>query len=298
MASRPKLTVDTLKKLGARKLAELLLAEAAGNRPLKQALSSAISAQEGPAAVAASLHKRLIVIANVDSIHSYERGREMIAELEGLRTTITETVGDKDPNLALDLLWQLLDLHPSIFERVDDSSGRVGSVFRAACSDLGPIAEAARIEPHALAATVLAKVMNNGYGIYDGLIVSLNEALGKKGLADLRALLLQRREEYLTIEKRAAIDAGRFDHTLSALSLALRDIADCEGDADAFIDTYQGREPALRQRNCVATSTSGPSEGGVELSRPSSPVAGEQAFCSSRVDGCTDCSARCSAASR
>lgn len=62
------------------------------------------------------------------------------------------------------------------------------------------------------------------------------------GRANLRALLLQRRQEYLYADKRAAIDAGRFDYTLSGLSLALRDIADCEGDADAFIDTYRGRD--------------------------------------------------------
>ena len=242
MASRSKLTLEALTKLGARKLAELLLSEAHRNRQLKQTLNMEISAKEGPEALHASLRKRLITLANSSSMLSYERGRELIAELEGLRTTIAETVGSKHPKLALDLLWQFLDLHPLIIERVDDSNGRVGDVFRTACKDLGPLAEAARVEPQELAATTFAKVTNNGYGIYDGLIVSLNEPLGKKGRANLRALLLRRRQEYLSAEKRAAIDAGRFDYTLSGLSLALRDIADCEGDADAFIDTYRGRD--------------------------------------------------------
>jgi uncharacterized protein DUF6880 len=241
MASRPKPTIDALIKLGARKLAELLLAEAR-NRQLKQTLNLAISSKEGPAALGASLRKRLIKLANSNSMLSHERGRELIAELEGLCPTITNTFGAKDPNLALELLWQLLDLHPSTLERVDDSSGRVGDVFRVACDDLGPLAERARIDPQALAATVFVKVTNNGYGIYDSLIVKLNEALGKNGRAKLRALLLQRRQEYLTEDRRQSIDAGRFDYTLSGLSLALRDIADCEGDADAFIDTFRGRD--------------------------------------------------------
>ena len=47
MATRHKLTIETLTELGARKLAELLLAEAAGNRQLKQTLNLAISAKEG-----------------------------------------------------------------------------------------------------------------------------------------------------------------------------------------------------------------------------------------------------------
>ena len=135
---------------------------------------------------------------------SYEQGRDLIAELDGLRTTIVETVGAKDPGLALDLLWQFLDLHPSTLERVDDSSGRVGDVFRAACDDLGPLAESAKIDAQALAATVFEKVSNNGYGIYDGLIMSVNAALGQKGRAALRGLLLQRREQHLTQDKRAA----------------------------------------------------------------------------------------------
>jgi hypothetical protein len=39
-----------------------------------------------------------------------------------------------------------------------------------------------------------------------------------------------RRREVPTDDKRSEIDAGRFDYTQSRLSLALRDIADCEGE--------------------------------------------------------------------
>jgi hypothetical protein len=166
----------------------------------------------------------------------------LIAELDGLQTTIIETIGAKDSELGTELLWEFLDLHPSILERVDDSSGRVGSVFRMACDDIGPLAQQARIEPGALAATVFEKVTSNSYGVYDGLVVSVAAALGRKGRAELRRLLLRRRQQYLTEDRRAEIAAGRYDFTLSCLSLALRDIAECEGDADAFIDTYQGRD--------------------------------------------------------
>ena len=91
-----------------------------------------------------------------------------------------------------------------------------------ACDDLGPLAQNAGIEPQALAATVFRKVTNNSYGIYDGLIVSLDAALGQKGRAALRALLLEQRQQHLTKGKVATIAAGRHDATLSCLSLALR----------------------------------------------------------------------------
>ena len=242
MVTNRKLTIETLTKLGVDKLAELLIAEAARNRRLKQTLNLAASTQDGPAALGAILRRRLVTLAKSHSMLSYDRGRELIAELDELRTTIVERIGAQDSELAFELLWKFLDLNPSILERVDDSSGRVGSVFRMACDDLGPLAQQARIEPEALAATVFEKVTNNSYGIYDGLVVSLAAALGQKGRAALRGLLLQRRQQHLTEDKRAEIAAGRYDFTVSCLSLALRDIAECEGDADAFIETYQGRD--------------------------------------------------------
>ena len=242
MVTNRKPTIETLAKLGAHKLAELLIAEAAGNRRLKQTLNLAVSAKDAPAAVGAILRRRLVTLAKSRSMLSYDRGRELIAELDGLRATIIETIGTKDSELAFELLWEFLGLHPSILERVDDSSGRVGSVFRMACDGLGPLAQQAGIEPEVLAATVFEKVTSNSYGIYDGLVVSLAAALGQKGRAALRGLLLQRRQQYLAEDKPAEIAAGRHDFTLNCLSLALRDIAECEGDADAFIDAYQARD--------------------------------------------------------
>ena len=242
MPRKPKITIATLTALGADKLAELLLTGAAGNKQLKQAIQLAVSAKEGPESLGASLRKRLASFAKSRSMPSYERGREIIAELDGLRTTIAETIGAQNPGLAFELLCELIELHSSILEFVDDSSGRVGDLFTTACYDLGPLAERASIDPDALAAMVFAKITNNHYGIYDDLISNFAAALGQKGRATLRGLLLQRRQQYLTNDKLAAIVAGHHDFTLSGLSIALRDIAEVEGDTDAFIDTYHGRD--------------------------------------------------------
>ena len=137
-------------------------------------------------------------------------------------------------------LWQLIDLHASIFERLDDSSGRVGGLFRSACQDLGPLLKRGKIKPGELALLVLKRIIDNGYGIYDGVVLALNDALGREGRNELRKLLEERRQTHLASEKRAAVRPGHFDYTLSGLLLALRDIADCESDVDAFIDTYEG----------------------------------------------------------
>ena len=242
MPGKRKITIATLTELGAPKLAELLLAGAPGNKQLKQAIELAISAKEGPEILGASVRKRLASFAKSRSMPSYERGREIIAELDGLRTMIAETIGAENPGLAFELLWEFIELHVSILELVDDSSGRVGDLFTTACYDLGPLAERASTDPDALAAMVFEKITNNHYGIYDDLIRNFDATLGQKGRAKLRALLLQRRQQYLTNDKAAAIAAGHYDFTLGGLSLALREIAEVEGDTDAFIDTYQGRD--------------------------------------------------------
>ena len=114
---------------------------------------------------------------------------------------IVETIGAENPGLAFDLLWELIELHSSILELVDDSSGRVGDLFTTACYDLGPLAERASIDPDALAAMIFEKITNNHYGIYDGLIRTFDAALGQKGRAKLRKLLLQRRQQHLTNDK-------------------------------------------------------------------------------------------------
>jgi hypothetical protein len=65
-------------------------------------------------------------------------GREIIVELDRLRSMIVANIGVQNPRLALDLLWELMELHPSILELVDDSRGYAGDVFTTACCDLDP----------------------------------------------------------------------------------------------------------------------------------------------------------------
>ena len=63
MPGKRKITISTLADLGPPKLAALLLAEAAGNKQLKQAIELAISAKKGPEILAADVRKRLASFA-------------------------------------------------------------------------------------------------------------------------------------------------------------------------------------------------------------------------------------------
>ena len=141
-------------------------------------------------------------LARSEAFVSSEKARELASELERLKSAIVETIGADDPKLAAELLWQLLDLHASIFERLDDSSGRVGALFRSACHDLGPLLKRAKIKPADLAPMVLRRITDNGYGIYDGIVFAMNDALGREGgtrcascsRSDARRILSRRSE--------------------------------------------------------------------------------------------------------
>src|SRR3954454_1490104 len=140
---------------------------------------------------------------------------------------IRDRLAPTRPDLALDLMWRFLDLAAPVLNRVDDSSGTVGDVFRAACEDLGAIASSAKPDPARLAERVFTAVTHNDYGVLDTLVRAICPALGEAGVAQLKARLTAAQA------KRPTTD--RFDGRSYALRAVLQDIADVEGDVDAYI---------------------------------------------------------------
>jgi len=140
---------------------------------------------------------------------------------------IAERLAETRPDLALDLMWWFMDLAEPVLNRVDDSSGSVGEVFRAACGDLGSLATRARPDPKQLAERVAAAVTKNGYGEFDGLVSTIVPALGEAGIVALRTRLTAE------LSSRPAKDG--YDLQAAALRRALQDLADGEGDVDAYI---------------------------------------------------------------
>jgi hypothetical protein len=149
---------------------------------------------------------------------------------------------------AVELLWRFLALANPIFARCDDSSGTVISIFHTSCRDLGEIAQAANIEPDALVQQVFAALNENDYGQYDGLIEVLSPALGRRGLEQLKGRFLelakmashQAKEDDRKVIGWGAggpLYAQQLENRQRELTIraALQDIADAQGDVDAFI---------------------------------------------------------------
>ena len=201
--------------------------------------------------MAAEVRKRLTQIARARSFVDWRKVRDLVADLEAQRRAIVDQVAKRNAAEALELMWQFMDLAEAVHERCDDSNGVIGDVFRDACRDLGPLAQAAKPDPVVLADRVFAALNENGYGQYDHLIETLSPSLGAQGLDHLKERFIELSKtpiERPSSEKRKVIGWGMggplYEDEIKARSrestirLALREIADAQGDVDAFIDQY------------------------------------------------------------
>ena len=167
MASKKTVTLDNLLGLGPDRLATILFDLAESDAEIKRRLRLEIVAQSGGEAIAAEIAKRLTALKAAKSFIDWQKRREFVNDLDLQRTMIVDKVAPTHAALAMDLMWRFMELAEPVINRVEDSNGSVGEVFRSACEDLGSIGARAHCDPVSLAARVFAAVSANDYGIYD-----------------------------------------------------------------------------------------------------------------------------------
>jgi len=227
MASKKTVTPDNLATLGAERLAAILVELADGDAEIKRRLRLELAAEEGGDSIAAEIGKRITALRSARSFVDWQKQRDFVRDLDLQRAMIAGRVAATRPDLALELMWRFLDLAEPVINRVDDSNGSVGDVFRSACEDLGAIAFRAKPNPADLADRVLAALLANDYGAYDGLVPLMLPALGDAGAAHLKGRLMQ------ALAERSK--GGGRDGRADAARRALQDIADAQADVDGYI---------------------------------------------------------------
>ena len=232
MASKNTLNANNLEAMGAERLAELLIEISTANVAVKRRLRLELAGAQSPSELTKELRKRLTTIERSRSFIDWQNRKTLIEDLETQRRAIVDQVAKADLAEALELMWRLMALANSVFERCDYSSGTVMGIFHAACRDLGEIAQAAKVVPEALAKRAFNALSENDYGQYDELIRVLSPALGPAGLEQLK-------ERFLELSWGAGgplyADDIAASRRQSIIRLALQDIADAQGDVDAFI---------------------------------------------------------------
>jgi hypothetical protein len=248
VTSKKTLNRENLEALGAQRLAELLIELGTGNAAVKRRLRLELASTQRPSEVAKEIRKRLTTIARSRTFVDWQNRKTLIEDLESQRRAIVAQIANTDPSESLELMWQFMALANPIFERCDDGSGAVIGVFHAACRDLGKIALAAEVGPEQLSGRVFDALSENDYGQYDELISVLSPALGPAGLEQLKQRfvnLAKAPPKRPTDRERKVIGWGTGGPLYadeiaerrreSAIHLALQEIADAQGDVDAFI---------------------------------------------------------------
>lgn len=251
MVAKTALNTKNLETLGAERLAELLLEISAGNTAAKRRLRLALAGAQSSSDVAKEVGKRLATIMRSRSFVDWQGIKLLADDLDMQRRAIVETVAKAEPGEALDLLWRLMALARSVFERCDGSNEVVISVFRQACRDLGELASMAGADPISLADRAFEAVIAKNYGQFDGLIEVLAPALGQPGLEHLKQRMIDlshRPVEKPAERNRVTIgwssvgpiyeDEIEERSRVSTIRLALTEIADAQEDVDGFIAQY------------------------------------------------------------
>jgi thioesterase domain-containing protein len=258
MASKTTLNAKNLEALGAETLAALLMEISMGSAASKRRLRLALAGSQSMAEVAREVRKRLSSIARAQTWIDWRRVRTVASDLEVQRRAILDTIAPNDADEALETMWQLIHLAPSIFARTDDSNGTLMAIFRQAGQDLGAIAAKAKPHPQHLADRLFSALQADDFGQCDGMIAALAPALGATGLERLKARLIDLSKT--PVEKpdpadrvtigwgaRGAIyqDEIVSRHQASMISDALQDIADAQGDVDSFIAQHSQQARAM-----------------------------------------------------
>lgn len=251
MAKTTTLNAKNLEALGPERLAALLIEITTGNALAKRRLRMELAGAQSSGELGKEVRKRLAAIGRARSFVDWHGVKSLAADLEAQRAAIVGSIARDDPHGALDLLWRLMALASPVFARCDDSNGVISPIFHQACEDLGAVAVLANAAPIALAGQAFDALVANDYGQSDGLISALAKALGPEGLVRLKQLmtdLSNRPVEQPAAKNRVKIGYGSSgpiyedeiaeSSRVSTVTLALREIADAQGDVDAFIAQY------------------------------------------------------------
>jgi hypothetical protein len=249
--SKKTLNKTTLEKLGAEKLAALVMELVQGSAALQRRARMELSAAQGPKDVAADLRKRFASLRRSTSYVDWRKQRALVKDLDSLLAQIETSILPHDTQESFELLWSFLQLAPSIHERTDDSNGAVADVFRRAIEMIAEVSPCVSMDAKTLAERILDAVADAGYGEFDGIIPATAEVLGAEGLEHLKLVTKAWAE---TPPTPAEIDAyQRFGlHSSpadavrrakqSTSSIILADVADAQGDVDAYMARYSAEQ--------------------------------------------------------
>ncbi len=240
MAVKSRLNEDALAKLGAEKLAALALDEAQRNLAFRRRLSAALAAGKGPDAVAAIVDRRLTALERARGFIDWEESKALADDLRAMLAIITGELGKTDPDAAIDRIVRFLATAESMFERVDDSGGRVEDIFHLAADAVPALVAGLSTKRKA---SVLDRLhhclVDDGYRFCGDLLGALLPILPATSAAAWDSRLADETRSLDAVKTKN--DDWQHRSKLDRLIRLRQTIADHRGDCDAFIALELGR---------------------------------------------------------
>lgn len=228
MAKRPtglkRLTPDNLARLGAERLAEMLVQMAEDDPIWKRRLKMELAAEVGEGDLAAEIDKRLISIAGSKARVSWRKRPALIRDLVSIRRMIVDRLAPLDRRLALDRLVGWFSLFRGLVARVKDPKGELLGAFLEAGPELGELATAAHRDGPAAVQTLAAAIA--GRPVDWGRWIQAASDRMDSGLAG------------------ALLAALRQGEASTALRPVITRLADMAGDIDTWLEAFS---PAQRK---------------------------------------------------
>lgn len=249
MASGKALNAANLESLGAPRLAALLIEISTGDPAARRRLRLELAGSAGSAEVARQVTKRLTSIATARSFIDWQKIKPLLADLEVQRRAILDLVAPADPREAFELGWRLVACAQSVLARSNDGNDRLATFFHEAARDLGPLAQAAKSDPAALAERAFQALSTDKYDALDELVAILAPQLGPPGLGALRTRAKAWHAKPVVVppehERRVigwASGSGKIyadeletGHRRGIANFVLREVADALGDVDGYV---------------------------------------------------------------
>jgi hypothetical protein len=135
------LTVEGISRLGGEQLAQILLDVAEDDPTLMRTLRIAVASRDGAAEAAAEIDAEIKRIKRGKASIDWQRAPAFARDLSTLRDAIEGPLADADPMMALERMFEFIDLAPSVIERCENSDGAIGDLFHGACNVAAQLAE-------------------------------------------------------------------------------------------------------------------------------------------------------------
>jgi hypothetical protein len=131
------LMIEQVERLGARRLAEIVVNHCHRDEGMHQTVRIALAASAPGDTFVKTLATEIDAVRASRHFYGYRESNVLAQELDRIRQGISEYLLPAQPRAAAELLGRLIRLDANVYERSDDSDGVIGDAIGEAVTDCG-----------------------------------------------------------------------------------------------------------------------------------------------------------------